>query len=250
MKEKYFNPNSARSLFIEIYFNETLLATGTGFVCESKAGDIFFTNRHNVTGRHPETGQPLSKYSAIPNRIKMKSLGDIRVNELEVNLYKDEELAEPNWIEHPSFGGRVDVVGIVVDEKARWNKWYVVPFEDWHRWEVGDRVSVIGFPFGESAAGFALWATGYIASEPDVDYKGLPMFLVDCRTRTGQSGSPVIAEFKVGDFVHHDGKIYQAQQSMTHFLGVYSGRINAESDLGMVWKPAVVRDIINHIELM
>jgi hypothetical protein len=28
------------------------------------------------------------------------------------------------------------------------------------------------------------------------------------------------------------------------FLGVYSGRINAESDLGFVWRPSAVRDII------
>lgn len=248
MNEKYFNPNSARSLFIEMYFNETYLASATAFMCESKVGDILFTNRHNVTGRHQGSDTPISKTAAIPNRIKVRSLGSSGINEIFVNLYKNFDLLEKNWVEHPVHGEAVDVVGILLNAKPGWNSWYVVPFEDWHRWEIGNRISVVGFPFGESAAGFALWATGYIASEPDVDYNGLPLFLIDCRTRQGQSGSQVIAEFKAGDFVQHQGKMYQAQQAMTHFLGVYSGRINEASDLGMVWKPSVVREIVQEIE--
>jgi hypothetical protein len=31
---------------------------------------------------------------------------------------------------------------------------------------------------------------------------------------------------------------------MTDFVGVYSGRINEQSDLGLVWKAAAVREIV------
>jgi len=29
------------------------------------------------------------------------------------------------------------------------------------------------------------------------------------------------------------------------FLGIYSGRINAESDLGLVWKTSVILDLLD-----
>jgi hypothetical protein len=57
-----------------------------------------------------------------------------------------------------------------------------------------DPVSVIGFPFGLTAGGkLPIWATGTLATEPIVSFQDLPLSLVDCRTRQGQSGSPVIA---------------------------------------------------------
>jgi hypothetical protein len=57
-----------------------------------------------------------------------------------------------------------------------------------------DVVSVIGFPFGIAAGGaFGVWATGFLAAEPDVNFNDLPIQLIDCRSREGQSGSPVIA---------------------------------------------------------
>ena len=95
---------------------------------------------------------------------------------------------------------------------------------------------------------FAIWSTGYIASEPATDYKDLPSFLIDCRARPGQSGSLVIAKFQPGDVVKYKDNLYQAQTEMVHFLGIYSGRINKESDLGIVWKMDVLRDLVATIE--
>lgn len=47
-----------------------------------------------------------------------------------------------------------------------------------------DVVSVVGFPFGLCGGGlFALWATGFIASEPSINFNGRSVFLIDCRTR-------------------------------------------------------------------
>jgi len=34
---------------------------------------------------------------------------------------------------------------------------------------------------------------------------------------------------------------------MTRFLGIYSGRINAESDLGFVWKAAAIQQLVSGI---
>jgi hypothetical protein len=32
--------------------------------------------------------------------------------------------------------------------------------------------------------------------------------------------------------------------AMTRFLGIYSGRLNAQSDLGFVWKASVVQELV------
>lgn len=245
---RYFNPNSIRSVFLEMYFNDLKLASGTGFFCESKLGSILFTNRHNVTGRCQYSGDPLSSTCGVPNKMRFTGQSAKGPMVQEVNLYEGDNFENPVWAEHPVLKEKADVVGLVMGSTNSWKPNYVVPFEDWHRWDVGERIHVVGFPFALSADGFAIWATGYIASEPDVDFEGLPVFLIDCRTRIGQSGSQVIAEFKPGDIVEKDGKMYQARQSMTHFLGIYSGRINKDSDLGRVWKPSVVREIIQYVE--
>ncbi|QZO12239.1 hypothetical protein [Pseudoalteromonas piscicida] len=242
------NHNSARSIYIEMFFNEVKLSSGTGFFCESKVGSILFTNRHNVTGRNNDTGNTLSSSCAIPNKLRFTWLSSNGPITQEIDLYEDDDMTVPAWAEHPKFGGRVDVVGLVLEKFKGEFPHYVSPYSSWHKWGVGSLVHVIGFPFSISAEGFAIWATGHIASEPDVDYDGLPVFLIDCRTRQGQSGSQVIAQFNPGDTVKIKGRIYQAQYNMTYFLGIYSGRVNSESDIGKVWKASVIRDIIEFAE--
>jgi hypothetical protein len=111
-----------------------------------------------------------------------------------------------------------------------------------------DPVSVVGFPFGLQAGGsLAVWATGFMASEPDIDFNNLPTFLVDCRTRPGQSGSAVIAHRHGGMVTMQDGSSGVFGGPVTKFLGVYSGRINEESDLGIVWKASAVSVVVSAV---
>ena len=108
-----------------------------------------------------------------------------------------------------------------------------------------DTVSVIGFPFGMAAGGlFALWATGFIASEPDVDINGQPVMYVDCRSRPGQSGSPVLA-YRWGGTAHmRDGSIAVITGEFSRLIGIYSGRLNKDSDIGMVWKASAIAVLV------
>ena len=89
---------------------------------------------------------------------------------------------------------------------------------------------------------FAVWIQGAIASEPTLDWNRQPVFLIDSRTRSGSSGSPVIA-YRPGVRLYEDGRTVIGGTE-SRFLGVYSGRVNADSDLGMVWKASAVREII------
>ena len=100
-------------------------------------------------------------------------------------------------------------------------------------------VSVIGYPFGLLTGGLpiGIWATGFVASEPDFNaYGDMPTMLIDCRTRQGQSGAPVLAFREGGAVSMTDGSTQILSGPAKRFLGIYSGRINDDSDLGIVWK--------------
>ena len=93
-------------------------------------------------------------------------------------------------------------------------------------YQPAEAISVLGFPFGIQARSFAVWATGFVASEPAVDFGNLPVFLVDCRTRPGRSGSAVILHRNGGAVTMEDGNTAVFSGPVTKLVGVYSGRLN------------------------
>ena len=44
-----------------------------------------------------------------------------------------------------------------------------------------------------------------------------------------------------------DGSSAMFRGPVTRFLGVYSGRINPESDLGIVWKADSIRELVGSL---
>lgn len=114
-----------------------------------------------------------------------------------------------------------------------------------------ESVSVIGFPFGMSSIGrFPIWATGFLAQELSLLTPENPVFLIDCRTRKGQSGSAVIA-YRPSGFRKREGNKIVAQLSHSktwEFLGIYSGRVNSESDLGRVWHVSAIQELLDAAE--
>ena len=232
-------------------FNETVLATGTGFVAVGATGPLLITNRHNLSGRSSETGKTISPTGGVPDRVV---ISHNRKNALGHSVLRTEPLigAEGRelWLEHPTLGSRADVVALPLTQL---DDVEIIP----HSIGVGDpqirigpadTVSVVGFPFGLRTAGtLAIWATGFVASEPEIDHDGLPVFLVDCRARKGQSGSAVIAHRGGGTLAMVDGSSVVFSGPVTRFLGIYSGRINEESDLGIVWKSEAILQVMNGI---
>lgn len=238
---------SVRSLLIELRVNGQALSTGTGFIAIAPRGPVLITNRHNVTGRHQETGQPLAANAGIPDSV---AIMHNRQGNLGQWVFRVEPLYDPAgqafWMEHPTLGPAADFVALpltqLVDVELRS-----------YTLGVGDPqivvapseiVSVVGFPFGLTAGGcLAIWATGFVATDPDVDYGNLPLFLIDCRSRQGQSGSAVIAH-RTGGAVNTQQGLMVGVGVQTRFLGIYSGRVNAQSDLGYVWKANAIRDLV------
>lgn len=236
---------SLMSLFLQMRFNGVALASGTGFFVEYSERWWLITNRHNVTGRN-QAGECLDKQNAaVPNELTvyvpafMPPSGEPDPESydhdigpgwrpIQIRLYDQNE--QPKWIEHPELNERADFVALEFEpfELMVKKSYRPLPESCASVLQPSDRVSIIGFPFGFSGTGkFGIWVSGAVASEPLLDYGDLPVFLIDARTRPGQSGSPVLSEKGV-------------------FQGIYSGRIHRDSDLGMVWKASAVWELVRY----
>ena len=169
-------------------------------------------------------------------------------------LTKDEPLYSgptPLWREHPDLGAKADFVALpltALDDVELYSYDVANPGPP-IRCGPAKTVSVVGFPFGIQAGGsLAVWATGFIASEPDINFGNLPVFLVDCRSRPGQSGSAVIAYGNGGVFAMQDGSSAVMAGEVIRLLGIYSGRINEQSDLGIVWKATALNELVATVQ--
>ena len=110
--------------------------------------------------------------------------------------------------------------------------------------QVAMPVSIIGFPLGLTGPGvFPIWKTGHIASEPALDYKAEPLFLIDATTRGGMSGSPVVFR-ATGGYKQKTGEYIISSGPVTLFLGIYSGRLHKASEIGRVWRPRLIKEIL------
>jgi hypothetical protein len=252
-----------QSFLLEVFgslHSERSLATGTGFVMATPAGrPMLITARHNVTGRDQITGEPLSSTGVIPRRLVAFVRNLFLPSTAQVIMYDPPGRADidlrgreddlPRWYEHPALGPVADVVAVPFGPPVPWT----VSSEGDIDMAVGPsaRVSIIGFPLTTIAAmrNSATWSTGFVASEPNEDYDGLPTFLVDCRARPGQSGSPVYRfarQFEIYETV--EGGTTQRSPYAARLLGIYVGRIHKDSDLGRVWKFQVIRDLLASID--
>lgn len=231
---------------------ERVMSDATGFVVQHENQFFLVTNRHVLSGWDPVKGEYLKH--AAPTHL------DIRHNVPNSRgswITKREPLFDTSgqalWREHPD-GSAIDVAVLPLTELAGVE---VLAQEigppdndDGTPMDIAlyptQQLSVVGYPFGKKASGDgpAIWVQGFIASEPDLDFDGQPRFLIDGRTRKGQSGSPVIFTAH-GTAVPLKSDVTIAAISIdSYLLGVYSGRINAESDLGYVWKTTAMLDVL------
>ena len=237
---------SIRSLLLDVKFGEQSLGTATGFVVMANDKPFLITNRHVVTGRHQDTGLPIHTKGGIPDRLTIQHNRRRRLGRWIATTERLFSGDIPRWREHPTLGAKADFVALPLVNTVG------VGFHPYDPSNPGpaislsvtQAVSVVGFPFGFTVGGsMAIWATGFVASEPQVDYDGRPVMLIDCRTRKGQSGSPVVA-LREGFVAMEDGQNAMVSGKSERFVGVYSGRLNSDSDLGVVWKASAIAELI------
>lgn len=240
---------SAMSLYIKMSVRGQSLGDGTGFVVQHGGASHLITNRHCLSGRRTDTNEPISATAATPDKVMIlhNTAGRLGVWRPVDEPVIDED-GQPLWLEHPDYGRHVDVVALPLTklDDVGLYPYDLTPPERPVASGVSRGLSIVGFPFGTTVGGvFAVWTRGFVASEPEVDFHDLPLFLIDSRTRRGQSGSPVIFYAAPGiPYTTAKGTTVYSKTGVTELLGVYSGRINDESDLGMVWKTSAVRRIV------
>ena len=246
------------------------IGNGSGFVYRVDGKHFLVTAGHVMSGRHWETNEFLLKHPVGPTHLRIgfrespgqdgKYAGaDHQIHQFAVPVVDDEE--QPVWLEHPQYGHGMDVAVLLLDNLPEIETRFGVHVLPWEPpaaedsakqiW-VAEDVFIVGYPYGLSS-GFSLplWVRGTIASEPALKYvhrkKALPVFLVDARTREGQSGAPVMLYQHPGSLIRRgDGTARIAGTGYSRLLGVYSGRTSDVSDLGFVWRieeiPAICRD--------
>lgn len=239
---------SIQSLLIQPCRSGEPVALGTSFVVQADTAAYLITNRHNVTGRD-STNNPLKQFSVMPDSLRIHHNKKDRLGEwVEVDEPLYAGPGQPRWLEHPTLGRGVDVVALRLTRLAG---------VDLHPYDptavesseiavlVTADLNIIGFPFGITGGGkLGVWSRGTLATEPAVEYDGLPLMLIDSRTRRGQSGSPVVLHASGRSVATKSGGSMMFSGSVTLLVGVYSGRISEESDLGLVWKARVIAEII------
>lgn len=239
---------SVRSLFIEVWSGSHKIGKATGFVVIHNERPILLTNLHVVSGLNIFTNAILDPNGLLPDRLV---IAHNQLNKLGNWISRTEPLfdaqGKPLWKTHPMYGVGADVAALPLTQL---DDVQVYPYDLANPGVAllavaGSEISVVGFPYGVSSAGWvAIWTTGHIASEPDLNYQNRPVFLIDCRTNKGQSGSPVIV-FRGGGFVAMDdgsGKMIAGPQY--RLLGIYSGTIHEDLDIGMVWKLRAIRELV------
>lgn len=240
------DPLSIRSLYLVLTKGNKQLSIATGFVVEKDKKRYLITNWHVLSGRHPQTNQPIEKNGDVPDSVHIvhhaKQLGNWV--EKQETLY--DKKGNKRWHEHKD-GKAVDVVALPLEHIT--NDVQIYPFDlalansDIVP-EVAMPVSIIGFPLGlTSARVFPIWKTGHIASDPDLDYNSEPLFLIDATTRGGMSGSPVVLRM-TGGYKARSGDTRYTSKSITLFLGVYSGRLPGDSEIGRVWRSRLIQEIL------
>jgi hypothetical protein len=247
-------------------YRDQKLGSGSGFFWKLDDRTFLVSNWHNFSGLNPETGMAMSSTGGLPDRITFTSYKRLSepdadgffhmsIATVRVPLY-DSDMSGPRWLEHPKFGRNVDVAAIDVSQaveglevkhvNAAEDDAVLQPF-------ASQDVFIVGYPLGLiTGAPGPVWKRGTIATDPNFDPDDLPKMYVDSATRTGMSGSVVVARHIIvgHKITKKDGteigpSLYAVKDVV---LGIYSGRLGADlekAQLGIVWKRSAIEETVN-----
>ena len=260
-----FNGGSLRAHCMEMYRDELKLAHGTCFIvwhrvhingkCENKL--LLFTAQHNASGLNFFSRQCLNKSCATPNKLKIY----LPLNENPFNFFIHEiDLENEKIIHHPEGENHCDVIAFNISAQVA-EKIEPVAFISTRNMghEIGsqkyapaDDLQILGFPFERQQNALPVWMSGNFAYEPSRKFpytwkekdiskqRELPAYLINAKTFSGQSGSPVMRH-------HRDQPSWCGSGWMTpagavdELIGIYTCRLeptgltNMSPDLGLVW---------------
>ena len=270
MKQEMFHihPLTAATIQLQMMGGDEAISVATGFLWEEGGQEHLVTNWHNVTGVNPLTGAALDKkYGARPDfvQLPLMTTGFGLSWTIKAPLYDAQGGAR--WRIHPVAGEQVDIAVLPLDQAMltpsdpRISRLaFPMNKQDLQslKVQVSEDLFVIGFPQGLHQNGMPIWKRASLASEPAMfrDQRNHRQLLIDCASRKGMSGSPVIAIHR-STIRRSDGVVEFSNGEGIDFLGIYSGRlVDKEEDrffddfiaaqIGIVWPRALVERVVKH----
>lgn len=244
------SPLLTLAMYIEVFAGDERIGSGTGFIVDSPDGRMLVSNRHVIVGRKPVTNEYQDEAGRQPTMIRVWSINSL-VQPVGVDVALFNADMTEQWVEHPDHRHELDLVGV---------RWHHGLFETTSmkpymasgatvQIGVPDPVLLLGFPlrFNGGVQGLPVAVTGMIATTPGLPIDGdLPRFLIDSATREGLSGAPVLFYPNGQPVLNVNGATALAQgKSGYELLGIYTGRIREDAQLGYVITTAAIRQLLN-----
>ncbi len=236
---------SFQNLSLELYNGYSNVGSATGFIVKKNSRSYLITNLHVVTGLDYFSNAFIDAQQRTPNNVAIWHNG-LRLGQwtrVTETLY--DEKNNKRWIEYQLNGKVVDIIALPLRNIPSIIKLYPLNLNTFNDSIIvipGFSASIVGFPYGQSSDGkFAIWKTGHIASDFDLDSNGLPMFIIDATTRSGMSGSMVV--LRMSPYITRTGTNTGIG---TRFLGIYTAQSNQE-ELGYVIKPIALKALIDKL---
>lgn len=239
--------------------NSEPFGTASGFLWRHSDRVFLITNWHIVSALHAFSGQHLQN-GRVPQALRVHYTvelaarlpnGDNLASHVVVIPLYDADFHHPFWLEHRARPvTRADVVAVEMPAIASGGRLHCI---NEHTYDdlvelVGVDVFPVGYPLGVvDGLKLPIWKRGSIATEPEVQWAGRPAFLIDCRTSSGMSGSPVLRQV-FGPAPLANGTISVDRVRTLEFLGVYSGRLSDDDNIasiGIVWRQSVISELID-----
>jgi Trypsin-like peptidase domain len=250
MPEFHTDPFSQVPVFVKLYFGLQELSDATAFFYTRNGKLYLISNWHVFSGRHPKTKIPLSSHAGIPDGIWVNAMLNDRLIKRAWVKFPLTFNKEPLWLEHPKLRSEIDIAALPVELDEAFKSYHFsdLPSEQMSL-GVSHDVFVLGYPHGILAqAGLPIWKRASVATEPN---SGGATFFVDTATSPGMSGSPVVFRYRgffkrdlESSFITPGDEFGEG----TRFVGVYSGRLGAQTQqvqLGIVWKSFLIDEIID-----
>lgn len=209
--------------------------SASGFFYEHINKLYFVTNRHVIIDEKDEffpDSLELNLHIDKENLDKSKKYT--------INLYEGNKKL---WLEHPTYGKKIDVVALPVDKDEINSKFHVEAFSEKDLLSprrfisIGDDLLVVGYPLGirDTKHKTPIVRSAIIASVYPLPFDGEQYFLIDSFLHEGTSGSPVL--LKPSDVIRDiNGRAHLIQDRIASFKRPLIG-INSGAFIPTNWEP-------------
>jgi hypothetical protein len=244
------SPFTLATIPLELFFNETPLGQGTGFLWKIGEQHYLVTNWHVLSGKDFFTRTNIRADGGRPNKLRaLFNVPNGAFGKQEWTIIIRDDADKPLWWVHP--GRRVDIAVLPLPLKPEELIIGLYPINVLAnaalRIEIGMEVFIIGYPFKLTPPAYPVWKRGSIASEPEIARMTTDYMLVDTASRPGMSGAPVIRQSWTNHMTQ-PGVLAHLDTPLSKFIGVYSGRLPTEhpyeAQIGLVWDGSFIDEII------